>query len=384
MLEPSLQAVMAACLDGHADTHRLSPRQWQVCRHILDCRTAALGGLDLACDACGTELPAYHSCRDRHCPRCQRRASLDWCARQRAAVLPVTYHHLVFTLPDSLNGWVEVHPRKLYALLFETVWATLSAFGVDPKRLNGQLGMTAMLHTWGQTLVRHVHLHCLVPGGALGADGRWHAAKSTYLFPVRALSRRFRGGFVSRLRGAFEAGALPRLSGPVEVRRVLDALMAQEWVVYSKPALARAETVVDYLGRYSHRIALSDGRLLSFDGAAVDLAYKDYRDGDRRKVMTLAGEELIRRFLLHVLPKGFMRVRHFGFLANRCRARRLAQIRTALTAPPPEHTPESEPEAGTEARPCPVCRSGRLRVTGPLAPRRALPPLLHGGPHRRE
>ena len=384
MLEPSLQAVMAACLDGHADTHRLSPRQWQVCRHILDCRTAALGGLDLACDACGTELPAYHSCRDRHCPRCQRRASLDWCARQRAAVLPVTYHHLVFTLPDSLNGWVEVHPRELYALLFETVWATLSAFGVDPKRLNGQLGMTAMLHTWGQTLVRHVHLHCLVPGGALGADGTWHAAKSTYLFPVRALSRRFRGGFVSRLRGAFEAGALPRLSGPVEVRRVLDALMAQEWVVYSKPALARAETVVDYLGRYSHRIALSDHRLVDFDGESVALRYKDYRDGDRRKVMTLAGEELIRRFLLHVLPKGFMRVRHFGFLANRCRARRLAQIRTALVAPPPEHTPGSEVEAGTEARPCPVCRSGRLRVTGPLAPRRALPPLLHGGPHRRE
>ena len=167
--------------------------------------------------------------------------------------------------------------------------------------------MTAMLHTWGQSLVRHVHLHCLVPGGALGADGTWHPAKSTYLFPVRALSRRFRGGFVSRLRSAFEAGALPRLSGPVEVKRVLDALMTREWVVYSKPALARTATVVDYLGRYSHRIALSDMRLLGFDGEAVDLAYKDYRDGDRRKVMTLAGEELIRRFLLHVLPKGFMR-----------------------------------------------------------------------------
>ena len=384
MLEPSLQAVMAACLDGHADTHRLSPRQWQVCRHIVDCRTAALGGLDLACDTCGVEVPAFHSCRDRHCPRCQRRASLAWCARQRAAVLPVTYHHLVFTLPDSLNGWVEVHPRELYALLFETVWATLSAFGVDPKRLNGQLGMTAMLHTWGQTLVRHVHLHCLVPGGALGADGTWHAAKSTYLFPVRALSRRFRGGLVSRLRGAFAAGALPRLSGPAEVKRVLDTLMTREWVVYSKPALARAETVVDYLGRYSHRIALSDGRLRGFDGEAVDLAYKDYRDGDRRKVMTLTGEELIRRFLLHVLPKGFMRVRHFGFLANRCRARRLAQIRTALVAPPPEQTPGSEPEAGMEARPCPVCRSGRLRVTGQLAPRRAFPRAPTGGTRRRE
>jgi hypothetical protein len=383
MPEPSLQAVMAACLDGHADTHGLSPRQWQVCRHILDCRTAALGGLHLACDACGAEVPAYHSCRDRHCPRCQRRASLEWCARQRAAVLPVTYHHLVFTLPDRLNGWVDVHPQELYALLFETVWATLSAFAADPKRLDGQLGMTAMLHTWGQSLVRHVHLHCLVPGGALGADGSWHPATSTYLFPVRALSRRFRGGFVNRLRSAFEAGALPRLSGPVEVKRVLDALMATEWVVYSKPALARPETVVDYLGRYSHRIALSDHRLLDFDGESVQLAYKDYRDGDRRKVMTLTGQELIRRFLLHVLPKGFMRVRHFGFLANRCRTRRLAQIRTALAAPPPERAPGSEAAAAMDTRPCPVCRSGRLRVTGQLAPRRAFPrPPTHGIPQR--
>jgi len=160
--------------------------------------------------------------------------------------------------------------------------------------------------------------------------------------------------------------------------------MTQEWVVYSKPALARTETVVDYLGRYSHRIALSDGRLLGFDGAAVDLAYKDYRDGDRRKVMTLRGEELIRRFLLHVLPKGFMRVRHFGFLANRCRARRLVQIRAALAAPLPERKPGNDAPAAIEARPCPVCRSGQLRVTGQLAAQRAFPPLPHGGPYRRE
>ena len=250
-------------------------------------------------------------------------------------MLPVTYRHLVFTLPEVLNGWVEVHPEVVYALLFETVWATLSAFGADPKRLDGQLGMTAMLHTWGQTLVRHVHLHCLVPGGALGADGTWHPAQSTYLFPVRALSRHFRGGFVSRLRHAVADGRLPRFTDPAEVDRVLNALMGTDWVVYSKPCLARTETVVDYLGRYSHRIALADSRLLDFDGQSVELSYTDYRDGDRRKVMTLTGEELLRRFLLHVLPKGFMRVRHFGFLANRCRACRLADIRTALAAPAP-------------------------------------------------
>jgi hypothetical protein len=373
MTRPSLQAVIRAQLD---DLDGLNPRQYQVCRHILDCRTAALGGFALACDQCQESAFLYHACRDRHCPRCQRQASQDWCERSRSAVLPVTYHHLVFTLPDTLNGWVEVHPEAVYGLLFETVWATLSAFGTDPKRLDGQLGMTAMLHTWGQTLVRHVHLHCLVPGGALGTDGTWHPARSTYLFPVRALSRHFRGGFVSRLRRAFEAGQLPRIRDRAEVNRVLKALMATEWVVYSKPCLARTETVIDYLGRYSHRIALSDGRLLAFDGESVRLAYKDYRDGDRHKTMTLTAEELLRRFLLHVLPKGFMRVRHFGFLANRCRARRLSEIRDALAAPPPAPAAEAAAPAPFNGYPCPKCRQGHLRVIATLAPQRRDP----GGP----
>jgi hypothetical protein len=370
MSSPSLQAVIRAHLDGLAG---LNPRQWQVCRHVLDCRTAALGGFALACDQCQDRAYLYHACRDRHCPRCQRRVSQDWCERQRSAVLPVTYHHLVFTLPDTLNGWVEVHPQEVYGLLFEAVWGTLSAFGTDPKRLDGQMGMTAMLHTWGQTLVRHVHLHCLVPGGALGADGTWHPARSTYLFPVRALSRHLRGGFVSRLRRAYEAGQLPRIRERAAVDRVLKALMGKEWVVYSKPCLTRTETIIDYLGRYSHRIALSDSRLLAFEGDSVKLTYKDYRDGDRNKVMTLSAEELLRRFLLHVLPKGLMRVRHFGFLANRCRARRLGEIRTALAAPPPEPATAPETPAPFSGYPCPKCRQGHLRVAATLAPQRRDP-----------
>ena len=352
----SLQALIADCLDSVAASHRLSPRQWQVAYHIRDCRTAAMGGALMRCDACDAEQPHYHSCRDRHCPRCQHRQSQHWCERQRAAVLPLTYHHLVFTLPDTLNGWVEVHDREIYALLFESVWATLSAFAGN--RLDGQLAMTAVLHTWGQTLTRHVHLHCLVPGGALGADGTWHPASTQGLFPVRALSRHFRGGFVSRLRTAYRAGKLHRLSAPHEVDRVLDALMGRAWVVFSKPCLARTETVVDYLGRYSHRIALSDWRLSGFDGRAVTLAYKDYRDANRRKSMVLSAEELIRRFLLHVLPTGFMRVRHFGFLANRCRAQRLAQIRTAIAAPPP---PPAAAEKPTGPWLCTHCGKGHLR-----------------------
>ena len=287
-------------------------------------------------------------------------------------MLPVTYHHLVVTLPHDLNPWVQLHPEVIYALLFETVWATLSTFGADPKRLGGQLGMTTVLHTWGQTLSQHVHRHCLVPGGAFSDQGQWHPAKSTYLFPVRVLSRHIRGGFVSRLRQHLRDDRLPRLKDPAQIDAMLDILAATDWVVYSKPCLTHTETVVDYLGRYSHRIALSDARILSLDENQVRLDSKDYRDGNRHKVLTLSGEELLRRFLLHVLPKGFMRIRHFGFLANRCRAVRLAEIRTAIDVAqqPPEATADAESPAPFDDYPCPLCRQGRLRVTAFLAPKR--------------
>jgi len=260
----------------------------------------------------------------------------------------------------------------IYALLFETVWATLSRFGADPKRLGGQLGMTAVLHTWGQTLSQHVHLHCLILGGAFSPQGHWHPAKSTYLFPVRALSRHLRGGFVSRLRQQIQDGKLPRLKDPAQIGALLDTLMAADWVVYSKPCLTHTETVVDYLARYSHRIALTDGRILSCDGDRVQLDYKDYRDGNRHKVLTLSGAELLRRFLLHVLPKGFMRIRHFGFLANRCRTQRIEEIRAAVDVAqqPPELTATSEHQAPFDGYPCPLCQRGRLRITAHLVPKR--------------
>ena len=371
MAELRLQTVMREHLDDYRHAHPLTPRQRQVCRHILDCRTEALGGYRLDCDRCDQSQPYYFACRDRHCPRCQRRASREWCERQRDHVLPVTYHHLVVTLPHELNPWARLHPEVIYGLLFETVWATLSAFAADPKRLDGQLGVTAVLHTWGQTLSQHVHLHCLIPGGAISTSGEWHPAKSTYLFPVRALSRHIRGGFVSRLRQALQGGKLPSLEDRQQAEGLLDRLMTTEWVVYSKPCLTHTETVVDYLGRYSHRIALSDSRLLSIDDDQVRLDYKDYRDGDRHKVLTLSGEELIRRFLLHVLPKGFMRIRHFGFLANRCRTRRLAEIRAAIVAPAPENT-STDPEkpAPFDGYPCPFCRQGHLRIVVMLPPKR--------------
>ena len=371
MTEASLQAVIREGLNRYSGSHRLSPHQWQVCHHILDCRTEALGGLGLDCDHCGQTLPHYYACRDRHCPRCQRRASQAWCERQQAAVLPVTYHHLVFTLPHALNPWVQLHPEVIYALLFETVWATLYTFGADPKRLGGQLGMTAVLHTWGQTLSQHVHLHCLIPGAAFSPQGRWHPAKSTYLFPVRALSRHIRGGFVSRLRRHLEDGKLPRIEDPAQIGALLDTLMASDWVVYSKPCLTHTDTVVEYLARYSHRIALTDARILSLDDDQVQLDYKDYRDDNRHKIMTLAGEELLRRFLLHVLPKDFMRIRHFGFLSNRCRTQRIKEIRAALNVAqqPCEASTDAESPAPFDGYPCPLCRKGRLRIIAHLAPK---------------
>jgi hypothetical protein len=234
----------------------------------------------------------------------------------------------VFTLPSELNGWISCHPAIIYRLLFESVWQTLTQFGQAKNRLNGQLGMLSVLHTWGQTLVRHVHLHCLIPGGALADNGDWHPATSYYLFPVKALSRHFRGGFVSRLRKAKKQGLLDKI--PIAIfNQTLNELMGKKWVVYSKPATYGHDKLIDYLGRYTRRIALTPSRLEGLSDNEISLKYKDYRDG-KNKVLKLTPEELLRRYALHVLPKGFMRVRYHGFLANAVRAQKLTQIRRAL------------------------------------------------------
>ena len=283
----------------------------------------------------------------------------------------------MFTLPHALNGWVALHPELIYRLLFQSVWRTLSTFGRDPKRLNGTLGMTCILHTWGQTLTRHVHLHCLVPGGALTESGAFSLAKSNYLFPVKALSRCFRGVMVSALRQATKMGALHRITRPGEIDVTLNQLMEINWVVYTKAWLKQPGTVVDYLGRYSRKTALNDRRILSIDGDQVRLRYKDTRDHNQHKVMVLAGGELIRRFLLHILPKAMMRIRHFGFLANRCRQTKLVQIRARLEAaeminePTQAKRDSQHSETGElTLSPCPRCKSGRLIVLYEIAPRR--------------
>ena len=372
-----LQSLLDGFLPRYLEQRTVHPRQRQVCAHIRSCRTAALGGYVQACERCDYETPErYRGCGDRHCPKCQGRACAAWCERQRNGLLPVTYHHLVFTVPDALNPWVQLYPRALYAQLFDSAWSTRSAFARDAKRLGGQLGASAVLHTWGQTLTQHVHLHCLVPGGVLTEDGAWQPAKGSYLFPVRALSRHFRGHFVAGLRRRAGAGELAR-TVPAAVEVMLDTVMARDWVVYSKPCPGHAEQVLGYLSRYTHRTAVSDRRLVGVDGERVALRYTDHRDAHRERVLWLDATELIRRFLLHVLPKGLMRIRHFGFLANRCRTARVHHIRELLAhEPAAEHRAEqaADPNASSgdlvPARPrrrCPRCRVGSLQL-------RKLPP----------
>lgn len=354
-------------LDRFADPGTLDPRCRQVCRHLQTCRTAVLGGRWLRCDRCEAQQCWHHSCRDRHCPQCQGQASRQWAQRQRDRLLPVRYYHLVFTLPHDLNGWVHLHPEVIYRLLFEATWGTLKAFGRDPKRLGGELGMSAVLHTWGQNLTRHVHLHCLVPGGVLDDNHQWRATQGNYLFPVRALSRHFRGRMVGLLRRAATRGELHRVTRPGDIDTVLDTLMAKPWVVYTKHCLNHTGTVVDYLARYTHRIAITNARLLKLDQRCVTFRVKDYRDGGRHKNLCLDGEVFVQRFLLHVLPKGLMRIRHYGFLANRCHRDKLGRIRRALAAPPPQTTSDTV-DTAPSGYPCPRCRRGTLRVVATLAP----------------
>ena len=371
-------------------THALSRAQRRAMRAIETCRTAALGGHRETCDTCGAERLAYNSCRNRHCPKCQTLAKERWIEARRAELLPVEYFHVVFTLPHALNALAQGNPRVLYTLLFRTVAATLTTFARDPRHLGGELGGTAILHTWGQNLSQHLHLHCVVPGGALSADGtRWIAAPSGFLFPVRALAQVFRAKYLAALQRAFTtgqlvfAGSVAHLAEPAAFATWRAGLRQHAWVVYAKRPFGGPTHVLEYLGRYTHRVALSNERLVRHSDGVVHFRWKDYADGDRVKVMALAADEFIRRFLLHVVPDGFVRIRHFGFLANRTRRAKLARCRALLgSAPSPTETPIESVAAlmlrltGLDIERCPVCPQGRLRVTEILAPAPAPPPRV--------
>jgi hypothetical protein len=370
--------------------HPLVPVQYRAMRAIAACRTEALGGQLAQCDACGAQRYTYHSCRNRHCPKCQTLAKERWLAARRGELLPVPYFHLVFTLPHALNTLAQGNPRLLYGLLFESVSATLIEFGANPRWLGGEIAATLILHTWGQTLTQHIHLHCLMAAGALHADGHWIRSRRGFLFPVQALSQVFRGKFLALLTRAFDTGALTLAAATATLAqtgargRFFSALREHAWVVYAKKPFGGPQQVLDYLGRYTHRVAISNNRLAAIEDDRVSFRYKDYAHGNRRRTLTLETGEFIRRFLLHVLPRGFMRIRHYGLLANRAKQVKLARARSALDQPPPA-PPPPQPEsveafwlrlASLDIHQCPRCHAGRMVIIAslhsPLA--RAPPP----------
>lgn len=359
------RAAGSAYRQAHAG--HLSFGQLRVMSAIEACRTAALGGHIAKCEDCAHADIAYNSCRNRHCPKCQSAAAYDWLEARRADLLPVEYFHVVFTLPAPIADIAYANKAVIYEALFKAASEALITIAADPKHLGARIGLTAVLHTWGSALTHHPHVHCIVPGGGLSGDGtRWVACRPGFFLPVRVLSRLFRRLMLQRLAKAHAQGALHffgdhvALNGTEAFRAFLKPLHRAEWVVYAKRPFAGPDQVLSYLARYTHRVAIANSRLVAFDGAHVSFKYKDYRaNGEaRRKLMTLGAGEFIRRFLLHVLPDGFHRIRHYGFLANGVRVAAIAKARAALEAVPPE-----QPASATDAyaAPCPCC-GGRMII----------------------
>ena len=348
----------------------LSLGQLKVMSAIEACRTAELGGHVERCEDCDQVRIAYNSCRNRHCPKCQGSAAQRWLEARQAELLPLAYYHVVFTLPAQIGDIAFQNKAVVYDILFKAASQTLLTIAADPKHLGARLGLTAVLHTWGSALTHHPHVHCIVPGGGLSLDGqRWISCRPRFFLPVRVLSRLFRRLFLEKLAAAHAEqrlaffGQLAGLADRATFAERLAPLRRVEWVVYAKRPFAGPQSVLAYLARYTHRVAISDSRLVSFDDRGVTFRWKDYRqDGQaRRKLMTLAPGEFIRRFLIHVLPNGFHRIRHYGLFTNTARAANLAKARALLQAPPPAAANASaEPEAPAPAPiACPCC-GGRM------------------------
>jgi hypothetical protein len=374
--------VIRSCLDEFLERYgpELTPEQRRALDDLISCRTAALGGHVLGCPECGHRQIAYNSCGNRHCPTCQATAAARWLEARAAELFPVPYFHLVFTLPNALDPIALANPRVVYDLLLRCAAATVLEVAADPKLLGAQTGVLAVLHTWGQNLQFHPHAHCVVPGGGLSPDGTcWVASPRHFFLPVRVLSRVFRGKFLAGLRAAFAAGELRFPADRFE--SALSTAARTDWVVYAKPPFGGPETVLRYLARYTHRVAISDSRLLDLEEGEVRFRYKDYAHGNRKRTITLSALEFVRRLLLHVLPSGFVRIRHYGLLANRHRHEKLDLCRRLLgagsTAEPgsPEETREVRESVSpiTPTRVCPVCGAGRMIVIEELPPRPAEP-----------
>jgi hypothetical protein len=378
----------------------LSADQARVVRSLTACRTAVLGGHVEVCEACGERQISYNACRDRHCPKCQAAATARWLERERQFLLPVPYSHVIFTLPHTLAPLLLQNPRIGYGLFFRAVSQTLLEIAADPKHLGARIGFVLLLHTWGQTLTHHPHLHGLVPAGGLSEDGcRWIACRNGYFLSVEVLGALLRGTYLALLEESFQQGklvfhgSLAPLAEPGAFARLLAEARKTKWVVYAKAPFGGPERVLKYLARYTHRIAIANSRLLSVEEETVTFTYKDYARGGREETMRLAGVEFVRRFLLHVLPKGFVRIRRYGILANAERERSLARCRAVLgggaagTLPSEGEAPSAESQDGRreesgKPKRCPLCGEGRLLWVAEVAPLRGrwsrAPPCRRG------
>lgn len=359
----------------HTHDGRLDRVERRVMSAIELCRTAALGGHVETCEDCAHARVAFNSCRNRHCPKCQGARRERWLADRQADLLPVPYFHVVFTVPGEVAEIAFHNKAIVYGILFDAVAATLKTIAADPGHLGGEIGFLAILHTWGQVLTHHPHIHCLVPGGALAADGRWLGCRPNFFLPIHVLSRLFRRLFLERLAAAHAAGRL-RFSGALDRLGDADAFTAairqlrrKNWVVFAKPPFGSPEHVLAYLGRYTHRVAIANSRLVSADETSVTFRWRNYRHGNAPRLMSLDPHEFIRRFLIHSLPDGFHRIRHYGFLANGCRRARLGIIRQLLaeTKPVPIATTGETARSLPRFDPtvCPCC-GGILRITATL------------------
>jgi len=368
---PELQDILIKYGNDYKLNHPVTYQQEKVMNALVKCRTSSLGAHATVCEDCGHLQISYNSCRNRHCPKCQTLSKEKWIDNQKFNLLNVGYFHVVMTVPDLLHPIILQNQKVCYNLLFKAVSTTLDELSLDKKYLGAKTGFTGILHTWGQNLMFHPHIHCIVPGGGLNSLGKWISSKKKFFLPVKVVSRKFRGKFLALLKETFYNGALEfhgnikHLENLQEFERFLTPIYQKEWVVYCKPPFKTAATVVEYLGRYTHRVAISNNRILDVKDGNVAFKWRDYKDDNKWKVMTISAYEFIRRFLAHVLPCGFMKIRHYGILGNRNRTEKLKLCKLLTNTPVIERVKISTTEliqkiVGPKAFHCPCCNSDKL------------------------
>lgn len=387
MMMPEVQDIFRMYAKQYHKKHPVSPEQYKAMMDIINCRSSELGGHIDECDECGHLQISYNSCRNRHCPKCQTFSKEKWIDARKEELLPVPYFHVVFTIPEELNMLIYQNQKTGYKILFKAVSETLKELCKDPKHLGAQIGFTSVLHTWGSNILYHPHLHVVVPSGGLTPEGKFKTGDKDFFIHVKVLSSKFRGKFLHMLEKAYLDGELEFYGSMLEYeydqlfQAFLNTLRRKDWVVYCKETFSGPEAVIEYLGRYTHRVCISNNRILRFEGGTVTFKWKDYRDG-KQKIMTITAEEFIRRFLMHILPSGFMKIHYYGILANRNKKTKLRQCQRILKF---EYSKSRFREmtavdiikaiTGKDISLCPCCKKGRLRTVRTVAPKGVSPPV---------